>query len=137
MGKAGPKFSLGKWKKAVKGTGGVKSKIARRLGVLRVCVDRHIRVYEEYGQVYYDEVEEVGDLCEDKLQKHIRKGNVELIKFYAKTKLKHRGYVERSEVTGKDGNSVVSQIVINPAEVPDDVLAAIATANQKKTDKSS
>src|SRR3989337_3036302 len=51
-----------------------------------------------------DDIECAGlDLAEHKLLKLINDENVTAIIFYLKTKGKHRGYIERNEITGKDG----------------------------------
>ena len=47
---------------------------------------------------YDDEIEELGDLVESKIVQGIQEGNTTLAIFYAKTKLKHRGYIECQEV---------------------------------------
>lgn len=43
---------------------------------------------------------------EGKLMDNIDQGNVTAQIFFLKTKGKHKGYVERSEVTGKDGQNI-------------------------------
>ncbi len=56
-------------------------------------------------------VESVGDFVESKLLKQINEDNITGIIFFCKTKLKDRGYVERSEYTGKD------EAPLHPAEI--------------------
>lgn len=48
-------------------------------------------------------IETTADFVESALLNRIRDGDTPSIIFYCKTKLKHRGYVERIETTGKDG----------------------------------
>ena len=55
------------------------------------------------------------DFVESKLYNLIKENNPAAIIFYAKTKMKDRGYVERQELTGKDGGPVKVQIY----ELPD------------------
>ena len=40
----------------------------------------------------------MGDIVEAKILSGIREGNTALMIFYAKTKLKNRGYIERQEI---------------------------------------
>lgn len=54
-----------------------------------------------------DECEIVtGWMVKDKLVQKIIDGDVACIIFYCKTKLKHEGFVERVEATGKDGGAI-------------------------------
>lgn len=47
------------------------------------------------------------DYAENKLLSQIRECNMTAIIFYLKTKGKNRGYVERQEVTGRDGADII------------------------------
>lgn len=49
---------------------------------------------------------EVGDVAELKLYQSIQDGDLRAIAFYLRTKGKHRGYVERQEVSGPDGGAI-------------------------------
>ena len=53
------------------------------------------------------------DFVESKLFNAIDKENITAIIFYMKCKGKHRGYVERQEITGADGlpNNVIVEII--------------------------
>jgi hypothetical protein len=50
------------------------------------------------------------DYVENALHKLIREGNVTAIIFYLKTQAKDRGYVERQELTGAGGDSLVVKL---------------------------
>lgn len=56
----------------------------------------------EFTKKVEDIMEGTGDFVESKLIQKINKDDITAIIFYCKTKLKARGYVERSEITGKD-----------------------------------
>lgn len=43
------------------------------------------------------------DFAESQLHKQIQEGSTSATIFYLKTKAKHRGYVERQEITGAEG----------------------------------
>lgn len=47
------------------------------------------------------------DFVENALMKQIKEGNTTATIFYLKTKGKQRGYVERQEVTGRDGSALI------------------------------
>jgi hypothetical protein len=46
------------------------------------------------------------DDAESEIYKQFKKGNTAALIFFLKTQGKQRGYVERQEITGKDGNSI-------------------------------
>jgi len=50
--------------------------------------------------------EERHDFVENKLMTLIGENNITAIIFYLKTQAKHRGYVERQELTGADGGDI-------------------------------
>ena len=57
-----------------------------------------------------DEIRELAkDAVESKIYKKIDEGDTTMLIFYAKTKMKDRGYVERQEVTGADGKNLIEQ----------------------------
>lgn len=84
--------------KAIKDSGGVKLLICQRLHCDRGTFDRYLARSPEIQKAYEAEIEEIGDVVESKILQGIREGSIPLAIFYAKTKLKHRGYVERQEV---------------------------------------
>jgi replication-associated recombination protein RarA len=68
--------------------------------------DRHPTIRAEW-----DDIREARhDFVENALHKSIRDGNVTAQIFYLKTQAKHRGYVERQEVTGADGADLTIRI---------------------------
>lgn len=84
---------------AIKGSRGIKATIMRRLGCSRNTVDNYLKRYATAQAAYDDEVESVGDIAEaiiiDDMVTH---RNVETAKWYAKAKLKHRGYADKQEI---------------------------------------
>jgi len=51
-----------------------------------------------------DDVQNIAiDFAESQLHQQIQGGNTSATIFYLKTKAKHRGYVERQEITGAEG----------------------------------
>lgn len=53
-----------------------------------------------------DILEAQKDFVEAQILKKIKEGDTTMTIFYAKTKMKDRGYVERHEVTGLDGSAI-------------------------------
>ena len=56
------------------------------------------------------------DFVESKLLENIKNLDTSAIIFYLKTKGKHRGYIERTEITGKDGESLIPHKPMNLKE---------------------
>jgi hypothetical protein len=89
---------------ALKECNGLLTLAARRAGVTYRTVKRYADEYPTVAEAYKESKETMLDVAEGKLYQAIGKGESWAICFYLKTQGKHRGYVERQEVTGKDGN---------------------------------
>lgn len=64
-----------------------------------------------------EEITEVQlDFVETALFKGIKEGNASLITFFLKTKGKDRGYVERREITGKEGEDLIPKKTLTMQE---------------------
>lgn len=93
----GPKFTTKEFIEALKGTGGIKAQIAKKLGCNWDTINNYIKKYKAIKVAYDNEVQIIGDLAETKLIESIRSGDNDMIKFYLRTRCKDRGYVERQE----------------------------------------
>jgi hypothetical protein len=95
--------------KAIQGSGGFVTQIAKRLG----CSPRHVyRLLDKYQtakDALFDERESMLDMAEGEMYKKIKGGDTTMIIFYLKTQGKKRGYVEQHNVggIGKDGAIVI------------------------------
>jgi hypothetical protein len=99
--------------KAVKETHGFLSAAAPRAGVGYRTIVRYANEYPSVIQAVQEAKEEMKDYAESKLFKQIEEGNLTAIIFYLKTQAKDRGYTERTEHTGKDGEGI--QLIFKPA----------------------
>lgn len=88
---------------AIPGTGGIISKIAERVDCTWHTAKKYIDNYATVQQAYDDECERILDLAESALIKSISEQQAWAVKYILSTKGKNRGYVERQEITGKDG----------------------------------
>jgi hypothetical protein len=75
----------------------------------------------EFSQLCEDIEERNLDLAEMKLLSAIREGKTAELLFYLKTKGKKRGYVERQEITGIDGQQLFEVRIIDTAEQIEDI----------------
>ena len=107
---------------AVKGSRGFITAIARRLNISRTQVYNLQAKWPKLAQAITDEREALKDFAESKLFSQIDEGNTTAIIFYLKTQAKDRGYIERQELTGADGNSIT--IKVKYADLDDNVTEA-------------
>ena len=112
---ANPAFTAAEMAKALRDAKGFKTIAARRLGCSLDTVERYVKWYEECETACREAEDEILDLGEAKLIERVKAGEGWAVCFLLKTKGKRRGYVERMEVSGKDGNAVKVDAVITPA----------------------
>lgn len=93
---------------ALDSASGIQASAARKLGTSRQTIMNYIKDNPEVKAAYDVVNETTIDKVESKLLEQVNSGNITAIIFYLKTKAKHRGYVERQEVTGKDGKDLVT-----------------------------
>ena len=101
------KFTANQIINALREKHGNLSAAARYLGCDRHTISRYISLYPSVKSVADEERETLIDFAENQLFKQVQDGNITAIIFTLKTIGKHRGYVERQEVTGADGGAVV------------------------------
>ena len=99
------------------------SHIATALGVGVSTIRRRVAKSERLTMAMEEVTELQLDLAESQLMKAVERGEGWAICFFLKCKGKCRGYVERQEVTGRDGGPVVNVGVM--AKIPDAELQAI------------
>lgn len=96
---------------ALEKTLGVVTQAAKLAGIERTI---HY-IWMQDDPDYKAAVEGVGDVAldfaESQLHKQIQDGEVASTIFYLKTKGKKRGYVERNEITGADGDPVKINLI--------------------------
>lgn len=86
---------------------GYVSKAASILGCSSQTVYNYRDEYKTVKEAWDGIRERRHDFVENALHNAIKEGNVTAIIFYLKTQAKQRGYVERQEVTGAGGASIV------------------------------
>lgn len=96
---------------AIPGTGGIITAIARRVGCSWDTAKKYIFEYPTIKQAYDNECESVTDMAESVLITNIKNGDSADAKWWLTRKGKGRGFVERSEVSGPDGEPIPIAIV--------------------------
>ena len=103
---------------ALKANGGFISNTAEALDISRSTVYKRIRKSKQVKEAYENIKLEYLDLAESQIVELIKAGNLAAIIFYLKCKGKDRGYVERQEVTGKDGAGLEKKVIVEFVEAP-------------------
>jgi hypothetical protein len=93
---------------AIKGTGGIMSAIAKRLGCEWHTANTWCQKWVETQKALEDEREGILDLAENTVYQSIKDKDVQTAKWLLATKGKRRGYSERHEIDA----TVQGQIVI-------------------------
>ena len=92
---------------------------AKRLDCSAKSVYNYINEYEDIAAIKNDYSEEVSDIAELKLREAVTSGDAWAIKYQLSTKGKDRGYVERQEVSGIDGEPIpikMIEVVLPPED---------------------
>jgi predicted transcriptional regulator len=97
--------------KAIKEKKGIVSSVADTLGVSRLTVYNYINRHATVQQALQDERERMIDTAESALYVALSKQEAWAVSLVLKTIGKNRGYVERHEVTGKDGENLKVEYV--------------------------
>jgi len=71
---------------------------------------RYIKDYPSVAEAATEARERMIDFAESKLYQNIKAGDNTAIIFYLKTQAKHRGYIERSELSGIGGEPIQHDI---------------------------
>ena len=101
-----PSYSAKQIIEALEDTKGMKTLAAKKLGCSYNTIQRYINEYPTVKEAYEKAHNLMGDAVELKLYEKAMSGDTTAMIFMLKTKFKERGYVERKEVTGKDGEAM-------------------------------
>ena len=96
---------------AIKDSQGFVVKACEILDCSRTTFYNYLKKYATVQQALDDVREARHDFVELQLMKGIKEGNITAIIFYLKTQCKHRGYVERQEHSGPEGDPITVRTV--------------------------
>jgi AcrR family transcriptional regulator len=93
------------------------SKSCIAAGIARATYYRWLKKDELFASLCAEVDEALLDNAEDRLQANIDDGQNQAIIFYLKTKGKARGYIERQEISGPDGQplELINNVTVNLA----------------------
>lgn len=92
------KITKKRFLEALKGTYGVRTRIAEKLGVTRGAITTYIKKHPELEPIIEEETQEIIDTAENKLFSLINQGEFRAIDKILSTKGKNRGYAEKQEI---------------------------------------
>lgn len=102
---------------------GIVTDALKSIGLTHAVHLTWLREDAEYAQRIHDAQESAIDWVETQLFKQVKAGVPSSTQFYLKTKAKHRGYTERTEITGAEGGPIEVRVIepyIDPlADIPD------------------
>jgi hypothetical protein len=101
--------------KALHKAQGILKSAATALGCTRQTVAAYIARYPAVAEAHKEAKESAIDFVESQLLKNIKKGDTTAAIFFLKTLGRSRGYVDRQEISGPDGNALTVRIVYDDA----------------------
>lgn len=130
--------SKAKLMRAIDGSRGVLSQIARRLGVSRTAVQSYLKKWPDAQIALEDERDKLIDVAEVKLfDMAINKDSEKSLHFLLKTQGKSRGYVEKHEqqISGAIETRAAIEWSINPMDLSTGALAELLEAMSKQAER--
>lgn len=91
---------------ALSQTSGIVSSACRNANVSRMTYYRYYNEDPDFKEKADDIKELQKDFAESLILKKMKEGDTTMLIFYAKTQMKDRGYSERKEITGSDGENL-------------------------------
>ena len=119
-GKRTPRITVKAVENALTKTRGNMAATAATLQCSRETIRRMCLDHPELAAVRDEAKESTKDWVESKILKKIGDEDTTMIIFFAKTQMKDRGYVERQEVTGTDGEALTVRILYDDTNIDPD-----------------
>lgn len=112
------KLSIDQIEEALRACDGLMSLTARKLKVTYQTLKNYMLKYPHLEDVVEEANEDMVDLSESKLKRHIKAGSLDAVKYHLDRKGKRRGYVRQQEIAGVVDKPLSISIV--PATGPKD-----------------
>lgn len=94
--------------KALANTSGIVASACKQANISRMTYYRWYNEDPDFKEKADDIKELQKDFAESLILKKMKEGDTTMLIFYAKTQMKDRGYIERKEITGKDGEALIA-----------------------------
>jgi len=129
-----PKLTADEVIEALKKHQGLAALAADSLGVTAQTIYNYRDKYPSVAEAIFHLREKRHDVVEGKLWGRINNDDTTAIIFYLKTQAKGRGYVERQELTGRDGGPVEHSVKQDLSKLSVDELRALRALVEKTQD---
>lgn len=124
-------------REALRKAGGLKSVAAQALKVSRGTLYRFLDKNTEIAESLDDIDEEIKDLAEGQMLKLLRAGDPQTVRWFLEMKGKDRGYVRRSEHTGKNGGPIETAEKTDLSKYTDDELTQMLAIEEARAKRES
>ncbi|MBO5874387.1 MAG: hypothetical protein J6Q35_05080 [Rikenellaceae bacterium] len=94
--------------RALANTSGIVASACKAANISRMTYYRWYNEDPDFREKADDVKELQKDFAESLILKKMKEGDTTMLIFYAKTQMKDRGYTERKEITGKDGEALLN-----------------------------
>ena len=112
-------------------TSGIVASACKAAGISRYTFYEWRKNDPDFAEKVDDIIELQKDFCESLILKKMKEGDTTMIIFYAKTKMKDRGFVERQEVTGADGSALVQPQRVDLSKLTEEQRAALLAIGEQ------
>lgn len=110
---------------ALAANSGIVASACRAANVSRMTYYRYYNEDPDFKEKADDVKELQKDFAESLILKKMKEGDTTMIIFYAKTQMKDRGYVERKELVGKDGEDLLRKQEVDLSKLTEEQRAAL------------
>lgn len=112
---------------ALAANSGIVASACRAANVSRMTYYRYYNEDPDFKEKADDVKELQKDFAESLILKKMKEGDTTMIIFYAKTQMKDRGYVERKEIVGKDGDDLIHKREVDLSKLSEEQRQALLT----------
>lgn len=119
---------------ALNKSSGIVASACKAAGISRFTFYKWLKDDKEFAEKVEDVQELQKDFAEALILKKMKEGDTTMIIFYAKTKMKDRGYSERVEHTGANGEPLIKAAEIDISKLTDEQRKVLLSIGEQALD---
>ena len=116
---------------ALEKSAGIVATACKAVNISRFTFYDWMKKDAEFAEKVEDIMEAQKDFVEAQILKKIKEGDSTMTIFYAKTKMKDRGYVERQEITGANGQPLATQHEVDLSKLTKEQREALLSIGEE------